>query len=248
MARYRATVAYDGTAYEGFQRQTRPNTVQGVLEAAIYAVTQQTVTVIGAGRTDTGVHAEGQVIAFDVDWRHETHKLLNALNAHLPDDIALQDLCVQEGFHPRFDALSRRYRYTVLEAPHRQPLLRHRVWHVPDPLDVEAMQTVAQALVGQHDFAAFGHPPQGSNTVRTVYTSRWMRAPQPYGALLIYTVEANAFLHHMVRRMVGVMVDVGRGRTTVEGALALFNSRDIAQARTLAPACGLILEAVRYNE
>jgi len=248
MTRYRATVAYDGTAYEGFQRQAHANTVQGVLEAALYAVTQQTATVIGAGRTDAGVHAEGQVIAFEVAWRHETHKLLNALNAHLPDDIALQDLCVQDGFHPRFDAVSRRYRYSVLEAQHRQPLLRDRVWHVPESLDVDAMQSVAQALVGQHDFAAFGHPPQGSNTVRTVYTSRWIRSPQPYGALLVYTVEANAFLHHMVRRMVGVMVDVGRRRTTVEGALTIFNSRDIAQAKTLAPARGLILEAVRYNE
>lgn len=246
--RYRAIVAYDGTAYDGFQRQKQDNTIQGTLETAIRTVTGQTATVIGAGRTDAGVHAVGQVIAFDVVWPHEPHKLLKALNANLPDDIALQDIREQQGFHPRFDAVSRRYRYTVVEALCPQPLLRHRVWRVPEPLDLEAMQTVADALVGQHDFASFGHPPQGSNTVRTVYTSRWMRSPESYGALLVYTIEANAFLHHMVRRIVGTLVDVGRRRTTVEGALSIFNNRDIAQAKTLAPAGGLILEAVRYNE
>lgn len=246
--RYRATVAYDGTMYEGFQRQAQPNTIQGTLETAIHTVTGQTVTVIGAGRTDAGVHALGQVIAFDVAWPHDPQKLLKALNANLPDAIALQDIRPQQGFHPRFDAVSRRYRYTVVEAQCPQPLLRHRVWRVPEPLDLEAMQTVADALVGQHDFASFGHPPQGSNTVRTVYTSRWMRSPESYGAMLVYTIEANAFLHHMVRRIVGTLVDVGRRRTTVEGALMIFNSRDISQAKTLAPAGGLILEAVRYNE
>lgn len=246
--RYRATVSYDGTAYVGFQRQKNGQSIQGELEAAIQAVTSQEAVVIGAGRTDAGVHARGQVISFDVAWRHTDETLLKAINANLPDDIALQDIAQQPGFHPRFDAIRRRYRYTVIEAQCPQPLMRHRAWRIPDPLDLAAMQTFADALIGQHDFASFGHPPQGSNTVRTVYTSRWTKSPESYGALLVYEIEANAFLRHMVRRIAGMLVDVGRRRTTVEGALNAFNSRDISQAKTLAPSCGLILEAVRYNE
>ena len=144
-------------------------------------MTGQPVTVIGAGRTDTGVHASGQVIAFDVAWKHSADALLNAINAVLPDDIALQDdggvgrsrSRGERGFHPRFDAVSRVYKYTVYPAPQRDPLLRQRVWHVRAALDVAAMQQAAALLLGEHDFAAFGQPPQGDNTVRTVMRSEW---------------------------------------------------------------------------
>src|ERR1043165_2626290 len=128
--RYRATLAYDGTAYQGFQRQSGDTpTVQGTVERAIaQARGGQQVNISGAGRTDTGVHAIGQVIAFDLDWSHDDQALLRAINFHLPEDIALQDIRQQPDFHPRHDAISRLYRYRILVAAHRQPLLRTRVW------------------------------------------------------------------------------------------------------------------------
>src|SRR3954451_16689750 len=136
--RYRATLAYDGTAYQGFQRQASGiPSIQAAVEEAIAYVSGQQVMVSGAGRTDTGVHASGQVIAFDVEWAHKDQDLLRALNARLPQDIALQDICQQPGFHPRYDALSRLYRYRVLVAVQLQPLLRERVWQLRRSVDGE---------------------------------------------------------------------------------------------------------------
>jgi tRNA pseudouridine38-40 synthase len=246
-ARYRATVAYDGSAYNGFQRQAGATpTIQAALETAIAAVTGSSVTVIGAGRTDTGVHATGQVIAFDVAWKHDDDDLLRAINATLPDDIALQGLSQQAGFHPRFDAVSRVYRYSVVQAAQRQPLLRRRAWHIRDPLDEEPMAWAAMMLLGEHDFATFGQPPTGEVTIRLVMESAWTRRQRPYGWDWTYTVEANAFLQHMVRRIVGTLVDVGRGMMSVSQFEAAFKSADLAQAGTLAPPQGLVLEAVKY--
>lgn len=194
--RYRATLAYDGTAYEGFQRQPGRPTIQGAVEQAAAAVTGQPVTVLGAGRTDSGVHAAGQVIAFDLDgWRHGEAALLRAINASLPDDIALQDIApAPPGFHPRFSARARRYCYQVAQAAQPQPLIRHRVWRVWDALDGDAMRQAAALLVGEHNFAAFGKPPQGTSTVRRVYRSDWTEQPAAYGTLWLYRIEANAFL------------------------------------------------------
>ena len=246
-ARYRATLAYDGTAYNGFQRQAGETpTIQAAVEAAIAAVTGQTVTVIGAGRTDTGVHATGQVIAFDVAWKHDDEDLLRALNATLPDDIALQDIGRQAGFHPRFDAVSRVYKYSVVQAARRQPLLRQRAWHLREPLDEEPMAWAAMLLLGEHDFATFGSPPRGESTVRLVMESAWTRRKRLYGWEWTYTIEANAFLQHMVRRVVGTLVDVGRGARTLSEFEAGFRSADPAQAGTLAPPHGLVLETVKY--
>lgn len=246
MPRFRATLAYDGTAYLGFQRQAGETpTVQFTVERAIAAVTQGPVTITGAGRTDTGVHARGQVIAFDVVWRHEDAALLRAINANLPDDIALQDIRQHEGFHPRFDALSRIYRYSVLQTEQRQPLLWQRTWQMTGLLDLSLMEQAAAQLVGTHDFACFGNPPQGNNTVREVMVSRWMK-PGEVPGLLVYEVEATAFLHHMVRRMVGLQVDVGRGKLDLTEFVAIFQSRDLALVKTIAPPQGLVLEQVRY--
>ncbi len=245
MPRFRAELAYDGTAYQGFQRQADGiSTVQGVVEAAIQALSGEMITVIGAGRTDSGVHANGQVIAFDLAWNHADDALLRALNVHLPDDIAVQHIRQHPGFHPRFDAVARLYRYTVLRTPVRQPLWRDRSWQIHRDLDVGRIQTAAALLIGTHDFASFGNPPQGTNTVRTVTVSRWDKQ----GNLLVYTVEANAFLHHMVRRMVGLQIDVGLNRITVEDFTACFRSADLSRVRTIAPPQGLILEKVRYEE
>jgi tRNA pseudouridine38-40 synthase len=248
MARYRATLAYDGTAYQGFQRQAGFPTIQGELEAALERLFGQPMTVIGAGRTDTGVHATGQVIAFDADWRHKDDALLKALNMQLPDDMAVQDMRQHADFHPRYNARSRMYRYDVAEMPTRQPLLRHRAWHIPSQLNREAMQAAAEMLVGEHDFATFGTPPRGDNTIRHVFMSAWQPQQTDYGTLLVYRVEATAFLQHMVRRIVAMLVDVGRGWLTVDEFAAAFKSADLSRALHLAPPHGLYLVEVKYGE
>jgi tRNA pseudouridine38-40 synthase len=248
LTRYRATVSYDGTAYQGFQRQAGDTpTIQLALEQAIAAITGQAVTVIGAGRTDSGVHAAGQVIAFDVDWRHGDLDLLRAVNGVLPGDIALQDIRQHPGFHPRFDAAARIYRYHIVQSPHRQPLLRDRAWHIWRELDFDAMASASMLILGEHDFAAFGKPPAGENTVRLVMESHWTRRRAPYGYDWTYTIEANAFLQHMVRRLVGVLVEVGRGRLTLADFEALFRSAELVGAISLAPPQGLVLDSVKYD-
>lgn len=173
MRRYRATLAYDGTAYFGFQRQPTHPTVQGRLEQALERVLGQPTGIFAAGRTDTGVHATGQVVAFDAVWKHDAATLMRAVNANLPDDIALQAITRHDGFHPRFDALSRTYRYQIAVLDVRQPLLAKRAWQLLSDLDEQALQRTAQMLIGEHDFAAFGQPPQGVNTVREIYRSAW---------------------------------------------------------------------------
>ena len=249
MTRYRATLAYDGTDYHGFQRQANGIiTIQLAVEEAVRAVTYQHVGIVGAGRTDTGVHARGQVIAFDVDWRHGDMDLLKAINSNLPYAITLQDIRQHEGFHPRFDALSRVYRYSVIQAEQDQPLLRRYTWRTHRELELENMQQAADLLLGKHDFASFGNPPRGTNTVRDVMVSQWVRQTQPYGALLVYTIEATAFLQHMVRRVVGMLLDVGRGTLTVAEFEQIFRSADLSRAKTVAPPQGLVLEKVRYPD
>ena len=253
MSRFRATLAYDGTAYIGFQRQTDPRTVQGTLERAIQRVTKQAVTVIGAGRTDTGVHAIGQVITFGVVWKHSDDILLKAINAALPNDIALQNLTRLTGdastFNPRFDAVKRLYRYTLYESRQRQPLLTRFAWQVYPSLNDGAMRQASALLIGTHDFGAFGKPPKGGdNTVRTVYRSEWIPQPETFGVRWEYVVEANGFLQHMVRRIVGMVVDVGRGWTTVEQFETAFRNAKIDHAVTVAPPQGLVLEHVTYKD
>jgi tRNA pseudouridine38-40 synthase len=245
--RYRATLAYDGTVYQGFQRQIGDTpTVQLAVEKAIAAVTGQKPTVIGAGRTDAGVHATGQVIAFEVEWTHSDEALLRAINANLPEDIALQDIGDAPGFHPRFDAASRLYRYRVFQGKQRQPLMRSQTWQVRWKLDIAAMSEAARLLIGEHNFAAFGRPPQGENTVRKVYQSEWITEPVANGTLWIYTIEANAFLQHMVRRIVWMLVDIGRGKLSVADFEAYFRRAELPDKGSIAPPQGLTLEQVKY--
>ena len=252
MKRYAATLAYNGAAYYGFQRQPEPTpTIQRAVEDAIACVTGSESSIIAAGRTDTGVHAMGQVIAFDADWKHAECELLRAINAHLPADIALQSIWRQDGFHPRFDALWRQYAYRIMTPPVRNPLIPPQVWQlVGQTLDLTRMQQAAEMCLGEMDFAAFGTPPQAdsSNTVREIYVSEWQRVPSEYGDVFTYRVRGTAFLYHMVRRMVGTMVQVGTGRITVEEFKAILRSRDIERAKLLAPPEGLVLEAVRYQD
>jgi len=243
--RYRATVEYDGTDFLGFQIQARGRTVQGELEKALERVTQSQVRVIGAGRTDSGVHASGQVIAFDAAWGHTTADLHRALNAVLPVDVAISALITTHfTFHPRFDALRRHYRYTVLNQPVRSPLWVRYAHHVVDPLDVNAMSEAGRKFIGRHDFAAFGKPTQGESTTREVMQAEWFVE----GPRLTFEITANAFLYQMVRNVVGTLLRVGRGGLTPEGVVAVLEAGDRAAAGPPAPARGLCLVGVEYAE
>ncbi len=241
--RVRAVVAYEGTDYQGFQRQANGPTVQGVLETALARVTREEIVLSAAGRTDSGVHAAGQVIAFETGWNHPLEALQRALNAVLPPDVAIREVAqVAPGFHPRYDARSRCYRYTIYNHPVRSPLGRRTSLHVPQRLGMEGMQEAARMLVGERDFATFGQPPQGDSTVRRVLQAEWSGEP-PW---LYFDVEANAFLYRMARSLVGTMLQVGLGRMTLASFAALLAARDRAQAGPTAPPHGLCLVEVRY--
>jgi tRNA pseudouridine38-40 synthase len=248
----RGVVAYDGTRYAGFQRQAGDTpTIQGAIEAAIRQVTGQPVTLTGAGRTDSGVHATGQVIAFEVAWRHPAQDLWRAINATLPEDIALQSLEeAQAGFHPRFDARCRVYEYTLYAAPVRQPLLDRYAWYAraDGPLDLAVMRQAAALLIGARDFATFGQPPQGEATIREVRRSELAETVEPgSGAQVIrYTIEANAFLYRMVRRIVGALVRVGAGQVALDEFEAAVRAANGSWPNQTAPAQGLRLTQVIY--
>lgn len=244
--RYRALVAYDGTAYFGFQRQIEGQvTIQSELERVLSDLAARPIVITGAGRTDSGVHAVGQVISFDVDWRHGAKALEQALNANLPDDIAVRDLTEADAtFHPRFDARRRAYKYYIYNAAVRSPIHRHSSWHVKRPLDVPKMQQTAQTLLGEHDFATFGQAPQGENTVREVTAV----SCQGEGEMVTIFIEANAFLQRMVRSIVGSLKLVGEGKWTSEEFVAAFQACDRSRCGTVAPPQGLFLLAVSYEE
>ena len=249
--RYRAVVAYDGTDYFGFQRQTNAPTIQGTFEAALLQVTQQPARILGAGRTDAGVHATGQVIAFDVEWKHTPRDLERALNATLPNAVAVHTLEVaDQQFHPRFDARSRLYEYTLYAAPVRQPLRERFAWHIMarEALDCEAMQRAASSLIGVHDFATFGRPPQGESTIREVLRSEVGLVTQldPETQIVRYTIEANSFLYRMVRRIVGALARVGGGMLSPEAFEAALYVADDTRLNYLASASGLCLARVSY--
>jgi tRNA pseudouridine38-40 synthase len=243
--RVRATVAYDGTAYHGFQRQSidREPTIQGELERALSRLTERAANVIGAGRTDAGVHAGGQVIAFDTGWRHTLADLHRALNAVLPDDVAVLDIAqASDDFHPRYQARSREYRYTIYNSKLRHPLHRLYALHVSDPLDAEAMRAAAGCLAGEHDFAAFGQATSGESTVRTLQRVE-VGGRAPWIAI---DLEANGFLYRMVRSIVGTLMEVGRARISVERFEEILNSRDRGRAEATAAPHGLCLTRVNY--
>jgi tRNA pseudouridine38-40 synthase len=241
---YRATVAYDGTDFLGFQLQAHGRTIQGVLEAALLQLTQSTVRVIGAGRTDAGVHALGQVIGFRAEWRHSLADLHRALNAVLPPDVAISMLAeAPPQWHARFSAVSRSYRYSVLNQHWRSPLSRRYAWHIAQPLALERLQDAAAVFLGEHDFASFGRPMQpGETTVRAILRSEW----QADGSMLCYDVVGNAFLRGMVRSLVSAMLRVGAGEWSVAELAAVLEARDRSRAAPPAEPCGLCLMHVEY--
>jgi tRNA pseudouridine38-40 synthase len=249
MVRYKVILAYDGTEFSGSQRQARARTVQSELERALRKLGWTGGSVLLAGRTDAGVHAAGQVASFDLEWGHGTQKLCEALNAFLPADLAARQVePAAPGFHPRFDAASRRYRYELFCGAVRDPLRERYAWRTGAGLDGGVLERAARIFLGKHDFAAFGSPVSKSGTtVRTVTGSAWRGAAGEWQ----FEIEADAFLYRMVRRLVFVQVAAGQRRCTIESlARALDEGATATSARDLpaglAPAHGLALIAVNY--
>ncbi len=241
----KAVIEYDGTDYLGFQIQAQGATIQGELENALAMVTRERVRVVGAGRTDAGVHARGQVIHFSTAWKHSSEDLQRALNALLPEDIVVRELGIAtEGFHARYSALSREYRYTVLNQPLRSPLEGRFAYHFPHPLRVEAIAQASCCLIGTHDFASFGHPPQGENTVRQVYRLDCMRQDR----FVHFDIVANAFLRRMVRSIVGTLLSVGTGELSPADFEQILRAKDRGMAGAPAPAHGLCLMRIYYPD
>ncbi|MGZ6339860.1 MAG: tRNA pseudouridine(38-40) synthase TruA [Candidatus Limnocylindrales bacterium] len=237
--RYRARVEYDGTDFAGFQAQPGVRTVQGELEAALARLNGGSrIRVDAAGRTDAGVHATGQVIAFTDPGRHPAAELDRALNALLPADVAVRGVCrVPAAFHPRHAARYREYRYTVWDGP-RSPLHERFALGVRVPLDTAAMARAGSVLEGRHDFSAFGAADR--QPVRTIHRVRVRRD----GSLVTIDVAADAFLRQMVRRIVAVLLEVGLGKMDREAVAAALASRRPALDGATAPAKGLCLRRV----
>lgn len=245
MARYQTILAYDGSGFSGSQRQANFRTVQIVLEQTLRVMGWRGRSVLMAGRTDAGVHATGQVVAFDLDWRHDDQKLLGALNAKLPPDLAVKSLKrVAERFHPRFDAVSRTYLYRLFCEPIRNPLRERYAWRVWPLLNGSALRENAGLFLGTHDFAAFGSPttPKGT-TVRTVTKTEWRSVSEKEWQ---YEVQADAFLYRMVRRLVFVQVSLAQGKGSVESVRQALHKQTKCFSG-LAPAHGLTLIEVNYG-
>lgn len=244
MARYQIILAYEGTHFFGFQRQAATRTVQLSVEQALRRLGWEGSAILYAGRTDAGVHAEGQVIAFDLDWRHSPEALGRAINANLPSDVAVRTVSeVSSDFHPRYDAKLRTYRYRIYCASERDPLQARFAWRVWPTVEEVLLRTAAGLVIGTHDFKAFGRSLwEKGSTTRTVYLASW----QPSNNGLEFTITANAFLYHLVRRVVYLQVLVGQRRLTLEQLSAgVTMGSDLPPG--LAPAQGLTLSNVRYS-
>ena len=253
-------VTYDGTDYHGFQYQVGVPTIQGELENALHRFSQPLGRVAGAGRTDAGVHACGQVVSVQLNWRHSLEKLQSAWNAHLPPSITVRGVKVAPaGFHPRFSALHRTYCYSVIEGNRatlgRSPLTDRFALYVTQKLDLEAMQAAAALMVGEHDFATFGHATHGESTVRRLISADWQVVTESLPCLedeptrrLVFTVTANGFLRNMVRCFVGTFLAVGRGEWSLTAVADALAARDRSRSAPPAPPQGLLLVQVVYPD
>ena len=238
------TLAYDGTRFVGWQKQAGGESIQGLLEGAMSRLEGAPVTVHGAGRTDAGVHAEGQVASARVTLAHDAATVVRALNAILPPDVrvnAVEDVAAD--FHARFSARDKASRYRIANVAVMSPFVRAYAWHVPEPLDLAAMRDAAAAVVGTHDFAAFQSAGSDvATTERTVTRSEFVDGD----GLLAYEIAGTGFLRHMVRAIVGTLVEVGRGRRLPTDVQAVLAGRSRREAGATAPAHGLTLVKVEY--
>ena len=263
---WKLTLAYDGTDFHGWQVQPGKPTIQGELQAALGRVTGESPLPQGSGRTDTGVHAIAQVASFPLAAPIPAANLLRALNRTLPASIRVSAAeTVQNGFHARHSAVAKTYEYRILQAGDCSPFLARYVYLYPWPLNLVALQQSAQLFLGEHDFRSFAAsdpdltarsldlpdagapriPPQ--STVRTIFASEWSRHDTPDGRQLVYRVRGNGFLHHMVRNLVGTMLDAGRGHLAASAIPAILARRNRSEAGPTAPARGLFLHSVEYD-
>jgi len=244
MALYQITISYDGTDFHGFQRQLNNRTVQGEIEHALRKLGWSGRTIISSGRTDTGVHAEGQIASFELDWNHSDEELEKAANFLLPSDISINHvLRAKEGFHPRYDAKLRKYRYQIYIGSTVEPLAERYHWRVwPEP-SFELMNKAAKVICGEHNFLLYGKPPKkGGRTLRSVESVEWERDK---GNRAFFQIKANSFLYHMVRRITFILVRVGQGKVMIDRIVDSFEGIDNLPPG-IAPAKGLFLEEIFY--
>ena len=241
----RLDIAYDGAPFHGFARQPNVSTVQGDLEDALSRLFRRDVETVGAGRTDAGVHALGQVVSVDAPDDIDETKTRDALNAMLAPSLAISSVRrVDDDFHARFSALSRLYVYAVLLGEVPDPFLAKTTLYHPEPLDVAAMNEAAGALTGPHDFTSFGRVPEGASAERLLYELKcWVT-----GDVLRIKARANAFIQQMVRSLVGTLVLVGEGRRDPSEMTAVLEARDRSAAGPVAPPHGLCLVSVEYDD
>ena len=238
-------IEYDGTAYGGWQRQKNAPRIQQTIEEALERALGCSCRVIGAGRTDAGVHAYGQVAHLDIETKIPADRFSYILNQKLPDDIRIvQSWQAAENFHARRDAIGKHYRYTIYQAPHASALERNSSVHVPQQLDVKKMQQAAQVLIGEHDFSAFRTV--GSNIVGTVRTVYRLEVQQQ-GQHIHIDIWGNGFLYNMVRIIAGTLIEVGKGKIPVQEMQSILDSKERARAGATAPAKGLAMCEVFYR-
>jgi tRNA pseudouridine38-40 synthase len=240
----KVTLEYDGSAYHGWQRQKNAISVQEVVEKAISRISGEKISIIGAGRTDAGVHAKGQVVNFHTNMRIPVEKIPYAINSQLPEDVAAYEAkVVPEDFHARLCAKSKIYCYTIYNALYPSPILRRYAYFFPKSLDIDAMRGAAREFIGVHDFSAFrasGSPVK--NCVRHVKRLEIFE----HGQIINIRVEANGFLYNMIRIMAGTLLDVGLGKIKPDQICSIIKSKDRLQAGRTLPPHGLCLEKVIY--
>jgi tRNA pseudouridine38-40 synthase len=248
MRSLKLTVAYDGRAYAGWQIQPDKPTVQSTLQATWQKLTQETVNITAAGRTDAGVHALGQVVGVATETRLSNDDLHRALNALLPDDIVVITIeDAPEGFHATYDAVGKTYRYQLHNGRAPSVFDRHYSWHYPQPLDAAAMHEAGQALVGRHDFSSFESAgSERADSIRTIYELTVVRGDADLANRITIEVTGNGFLYNMVRAIVGTLVEVGVGKRDARWLAEVLAAKDRRAARQTAPPHGLFLVSVDY--
>jgi tRNA pseudouridine38-40 synthase len=242
------TIAYDGTNYAGWQVQPDKPTVQGAIEDAWREITQERLRITAAGRTDAGVHALGQVAGLKTENTLSTDDLLRALNAVLPNDVAIVSLePAPAGFHATRDALGKRYRYQIHNGRVPSVFARHFAWHYPQPLDADAMHAAGQALLGRHDFSSFETAgSERPDSIRTIFELTVARGDENAADRITLEVRGDGFLYNMVRTIVGTLVEVGKGTRDIGWPAEVLAARDRRQAGQTAPPQGLFLVCVEY--
>ncbi|NPV03524.1 MAG: tRNA pseudouridine(38-40) synthase TruA [Syntrophaceae bacterium] len=247
MRNIKLTIEYDGTAYNGWQRQADVLTIQQVMEDTLARILNDRVVLVASSRTDTGVHAMNQVANFRTSSGLPLRNLHLGVNSLLPPDIVVKEMSeVPWEFHAQYNARGKVYRYRIFNNPVRTALERHRCWHVRRPLDLGAMQRAARHLLGTHDFSSFcASQSEVEDRVRTVTDARLVR--EEGEGMIAFWIEADGFLRHMVRNIVGTLVDVGRGAIPAEDMARIVGARDRRAAGQAAPARGLCLMEVKYG-